>query len=53
MATIYKRAARVVSWLGPATAQTEVAFATLGNLKLRPSSVLVKLVDLETALLQF
>lgn len=45
MRTIYKRAARVVSWLGPATAQTEVAFTALGNLKRSPNSALVKLVD--------
>jgi hypothetical protein len=45
MAAIYKRAARVVSWLGPVTAQAELTLATLGNLKRTPSSTFIRLLD--------
>jgi len=45
MTTIYKRASNVVSWLGPATVQTEAASAAFKNLMPRPSSSLIKLVN--------
>lgn len=45
MAAIYKRADRVISWLGPATVQVEAAFAAFGDLKLGPVSGISKLAD--------